>query len=270
MEANFSDKATFYQEGAYVQKSASEVLLSLLNIQEDQSVLDVGCGPGNITRQIASVTSNRVIGIDSATGMIHVAQESYKEVPNLGFAVYDAAELDYNNEFDVVYCNSAFQWFTQPEKIMQNFFKALKSGGRIGVQAPATSTYCPNFLEAIDLVRRHEPTAKIFSTFLSPWCFLETAEDYKNLFELHGFSVKHCEIREELRTLRPEQVYQNFQVGAENGYLSPANYPITLSQEYMDEFRRIVSEAFNTQTDSNGLVMLNFKRFYLLAEKAVV
>ncbi|MCL4352542.1 MAG: hypothetical protein M1318_07860 [Firmicutes bacterium] len=110
----------------------------------------------------------------------------------------------------------------------------------------------------------------MFSTFKSPWFFLESPVDYQNLFERQGFLVTHCSTREENRALSPEQVYQNFQVGAENGYLDPENYSVNLSQEYVDEFRCIVREAFYTQAGSDGLVTLKFRRFYLVAEKIAV
>ena len=142
IEANyFSDKAASYQSGAYVQTSASKVLLTLLHIHDNESVLDVGCGPGTITRHIASLTRNRVRGIDNAPGMIRVAKESSKGIANLDFAVRDLRDLDYDREFDVVYCNSAFQWFTAPDRVVQNFFRALTRSGRVGYELSRRLTH---------------------------------------------------------------------------------------------------------------------------------
>ena len=51
-EVNFNSKAFTYADNALVQKSASEVLLNLLSIQPEEGVLDIGCGPGHITKKL--------------------------------------------------------------------------------------------------------------------------------------------------------------------------------------------------------------------------
>jgi len=50
-EVNFNSKAFTYANNSLVQKSASEILLNLLSIQPGEDVLDLGCGPGHITKK---------------------------------------------------------------------------------------------------------------------------------------------------------------------------------------------------------------------------
>ena len=73
-DVNFNSKAFTYANNALVQKSASEILLNLLSIQKGEDVLDLGCGPGHITKKIAQITEGTVMGIDISQGLslIHI------------------------------------------------------------------------------------------------------------------------------------------------------------------------------------------------------
>jgi len=146
---NFSEIAKRYEENSIVQTSAGEKLLKLLNIGEFEDVLDLGCGTGKLTAEIRKLTKGRVVGVDVSEGMI---EEARKNASDVEFIVKAAEEIDFKEEFDVIFCNSAFQWFN-PHKALERCFKALKPGGRIGVQAPAKKNYCPNFIKAIKEVK---------------------------------------------------------------------------------------------------------------------
>lgn len=58
---DFGNKANSYERNALVQKSASQVLLNVLSIQDGEAILDLGCGPGSITRNIALLTRGDVV-----------------------------------------------------------------------------------------------------------------------------------------------------------------------------------------------------------------
>ncbi|MFZ5596548.1 MAG: methyltransferase domain-containing protein [Bacillota bacterium] len=264
---DFSSKASFYEENALVQKAASEVLLNLVSIKENEDVLDLGCGSGGVTRKIALLTRGVVVGADLAVGMINEAVRSGNNQGNVSYLVRDAEKLGFTEKFDVIYCNSAFQWFPDPKKVLQQCFAALKPGGRMGIQAPATSMYCPNFVTAVERVKANPLTRGIFNFFKSPWMFLDTAEEYRDLFEGCGFQVTHCRLSEESSRYTPEQAYNIYKSGAENGYLNQAYYSVQLTNEYIDTFRLLVKESIKEQTDQSGMVDLKFVRIYLVAEK---
>ena len=54
-KVDFSEIAKDYEELATIQKSASEILLNLLKIKENDDVLDLGCGTGHLTRKIRNL-----------------------------------------------------------------------------------------------------------------------------------------------------------------------------------------------------------------------
>ncbi len=263
---SFSKIARDYEKLATVQKSASEILLKLLRIKSYDDVLDVGCGTGHLTRKIRCLTNGKVVGIDPSEGMIKEAIEK-SEGLDIKYEVKSAEEMDYEGCFDVIFCNSAFQWFKNPKKAVENCYKALREGGRIGVQAPAKRVYCPNFIDVIEMVKRDERTREIFAHFREPWFFLETAEEYSSLFESCGFKVVFSKIDTIMTEHTADEVFKIFSSGAAIGYLNQNCYDVEITDDYISAFREIVREGFRRQSDERGMVKLRFNRIFLVALK---
>ncbi|POS71053.1 methyltransferase domain-containing protein [Diaporthe helianthi] len=110
-------------------------LLNKLGVTPGLHVLDVGCGPGNITAHIAEIVGEkgRVVGIDPSKQRIALAQEL--KTPNLSFHVGRAEDLSQlaSGSFDIVYVNSTFHWVEDQPAAVKEFGRVLKSGGRLGM-----------------------------------------------------------------------------------------------------------------------------------------
>lgn len=264
---NFSSKACTYEENGLVQKMTGRTLLNLLNINGFESILDLGCGPGGTTAQIAQMTTGTVVGVDVSAGMINKAAATYSGVSNLRFVVRDAAQLNYLNEFEHIFCNSVFQWFTDPKPVLKECWKALKPGGTMVVQAPATSKYCPIFIEATTRFASNSETAILFKHFKSPYYFLESAAEYQELFNRSGFAVDYCEFEDESNRFTVDEVMGIFKSGAENGYLNQAYYDVDLNNRYIETCRSILRSLLKSKSDADDKVDLKFTRVYLKATK---
>jgi len=263
---DFSKIATKYESHSLIQKSAGEVLLKLLEIGDTDDVLDLGCGVGNLTMKIREITEAKVMGIDSSEGMIKEAVEKSSGF-DIIFEVKSAEEMDYKGCFDVIFCNSSFQWFGDPEKAIKNCHTALRKGGRIGIQAPAKKVYSPNFIEAVEKVKENPRTRDIFPHFKAPWVLFETSDVYKNLFEKIGFRVVFYKIESIKTKHTPEEVFNLFSSGAAIGYLDQDFYDVKIDEDYMDTFKKIVKDAFVQQANEQGEVELIFNRVFLVAIK---
>lgn len=265
MNTDFSCISARYEHDSLIQKSAAEKLFGLLAIGGDENVLDLGCGTGNLTRRIRGMTGGRVVGVDPSEGMIREAASLAGN--DMSHMVLGAEDLAFDNEFDVIFCNSAFQWFGKPQQTLANCCNALRKGGRIGIQAPARENYCPNFVSAIEAVACATRTKDLFAGFRPPWLFLEAADEYGALFKEAGFSVSFSRI-EELATFHTvEEVMTIFESGAAAGYLNQEYYETRIDAVYCNEFRRIVQDSFHNQAAENGKVELLFNRIYLVAMK---
>ncbi len=69
-----------YAEKSLIQKSAARKLMGLLDLRGNESVLDVGCGPGHITALLAGTTTGKVLGTDVSEAMIEEARSSHSGI----------------------------------------------------------------------------------------------------------------------------------------------------------------------------------------------
>ena len=263
--SNFTTIAPKYRQTATLQKSASERLLDMLAISRTDDVLDLGCGTGHITQTIRLQTDGFVVGIDPSEGMI--AEARCNVAQNVAFHVGSAEGLNMPGQFDAIFCNSAFQWFREPSLAVSNCHAALRTGGRIAVQAPARSNYCPNFVRATESLKHDRRTQGAFAHFHSPWFFLETSQDYSNIFTMVGLHVLTSEIEDITQHCTPTKAIEMFESGAAAGYLNPDCYDIELPSDFISTARELIALSFHAQAASDGQVELTFSRIYLMARK---
>lgn len=100
-------------------------LLEFVPEDAGQSILDVGCGTGSLTAQLAD-RAGRVVGVDSSPSMVERARRLH---PDVDFAVCDALELPFEGEFDVVFSNAVFHWIGDHDALLRAVRRVLKPGG---------------------------------------------------------------------------------------------------------------------------------------------
>jgi trans-aconitate methyltransferase len=111
-----------YKDNSPNQKKWALELLAKAHLTGNESVLDIGCGDGEITALIAGeVRRGRVVGLDSSTGMIELARQRFpsKAHPNLSFVLKDAREIDFQSEFDLIFSNACLHWVTDHFPVLQ-------------------------------------------------------------------------------------------------------------------------------------------------------
>ena len=89
-----------------------ESLIELLAPQPEETILDLGCGTGHLTAQLAAAGAV-VLGIDSSTEMIEEARRSY---PDLRFEIGDARHLTFDQQFDAVFSNAVLHWIKDADR----------------------------------------------------------------------------------------------------------------------------------------------------------
>ena len=117
--------STLYQEKHQFVWQYGTDLLALLNPQQGDRILDLGCGTGQLSQKIAESGAN-VVGIDSSAEMIAQARQNY---PNLDFRVADAANFSLDMKFDSVFSNATLHWIKSPQAVITSIKNALKPGG---------------------------------------------------------------------------------------------------------------------------------------------
>ncbi|TLS27605.1 hypothetical protein PpBr36_04838 [Pyricularia pennisetigena] len=138
MVADTKELAKGYTVNNATQHNAGLFLLDRLAVKPGMHVLDVGCGPGNLTAHIAELVgpTGKVVGVDPSKERIALAQELATTRPNLTFQVGQAEDLSRfaDGSFDIVYVNSTFHWIGDQARAVREFYRVLKQGGgRVGI-----------------------------------------------------------------------------------------------------------------------------------------
>ncbi len=100
-------------------------LLTYIPDHPAQSILDLGCGTGTLTIQLAELGS-RVMGVDSSPSMIEKARERF---PGLTFQICDALALPFEAEWDVIFSNAVFHWISDHDTLLESIRHALTPQG---------------------------------------------------------------------------------------------------------------------------------------------
>ena len=110
----------------------------LAHLTPGTSLLDVGCGPGTITVDLARrVEPGLVVGIDREPAVIEVAATSYPTAahPNLRFVTADVYGLEFDDEsFDVVFAHQVLQHLTDPVAALREMRRVVRDGGLLAVR----------------------------------------------------------------------------------------------------------------------------------------
>ena len=103
-----------------------------VGLKDAKLVLDVGCGSGVVTRDIANLTKGKVIAIDGSKDMIKVAKEVLKRYNNVELRVGKAENLPFKKDtFDIVICNLLLMWADDPQKVVDEMSRVTKNNGRV-------------------------------------------------------------------------------------------------------------------------------------------
>ena len=104
----------------------------------DMTVLDIGCGPGTITLDFATLVSNgRVVGLDAAAGVLDGARALATErgVKNVEFVTGDATALAFaDGTFDIVHAHQVLQHVGDPVRVLSEMRRVTKPGGIVAAR----------------------------------------------------------------------------------------------------------------------------------------
>ncbi len=175
-----------YKKASKHQKEWGNSLIAELSLDGDEEILDLGCGDGGLTEQLAQLVPNgKVLGIDASVGMIDSAKNRIKT--NLTFMQMDINTIGFQNMFDVIFSNAALHWIKDHERLLKNTFRALKENG-ILLWDFAGDGNCSNFFEIVREKIQSEKYKQYFSDFEWPW-YMPAKEDYEKIVVASGYST---------------------------------------------------------------------------------
>jgi ubiquinone/menaquinone biosynthesis C-methylase UbiE len=179
----FNRAARGYDDSCIVksyQRRVQALVLEKLRLEKGMHILDLGCGTGWATLEIASRLegTGAVIGLDLSERMIEQAQRKLAGLgyDNVEFVLKSASSLDYDGYFDTVLSTNAFHHFVDKEEIFSRVWRSLKPHGTFVIQ-----DFCDDFfwMRALDFLGKIGEKAHVGTT---------TSNGLKELFLATGFS----------------------------------------------------------------------------------
>jgi trans-aconitate 2-methyltransferase len=165
-----------------------------LDLGPSEAVLDVGCGDGKVTKELAlRVPSGRVVGIDSSADMVRLARETWgPSSPNLEFRVVDARALDFPPIFDWVFSNSTLHWVPDHPAVLRGVVRALEPGGRVVLSMGGRGTAAAVHRALADF-QREGPWAPYLADVVAPHHFFGP-EEYGRWLAEAGLQARRVEL----------------------------------------------------------------------------
>ena len=171
-------------------------ILERLQLRGDESIVDLGCGSGENTVELARRNpGGSTIGIDSSAAMIEAANKvlaaAEPEIrPRLSFRIGDIRDFTARCEYDVVFSNAALQWVPGHREIFTRIFAALKPGGRVVVQMPKNDAETTQV--TILQLAGESPWREILQKVSVPSQAVPGPERYAKLLDEIGFVDLEC------------------------------------------------------------------------------
>ena len=244
------------------QERWAKELIELLAPNENEHILDLGCGDGRHTAAIAAlVPGGKVVGVDRSPDMIQYARRQFPsdKIPNLSFFQADASALPFDAQFDAVFSNAVLHWVIDHKPVLAGIARSLRPGGRCilqmggkgnGDEVTAAVTECLAKWQA------GEHSAE------SGYAFYD-AMQYRRWVEQAGLCADSVELIEK------DMVHAN--ADAFTGWLRTAWQPYTTRapEDRREPFLNAVTERYLAAhpADSQGQVHVDMVRLQVLARK---
>ena len=171
------------QNGAFVHGMAGGVV-EWLDAEAGESILDLGCGDGQLTQRIVR-TGASVVGVDASAEMVAAARGR-----GIVADVASAEALPFaRKEFDAVFSNAVLHWIRDQDAMMAQVRRVLKPNGRFVAEMGGHGNVAAIRVAFMAVLARHG-----FADSEEGVNYYPTPEEYTRRLARHGFDVERMEL----------------------------------------------------------------------------
>lgn len=243
------------------------MMLSRLQLGPHEQIVDLGCGTGEHTVELARRTDEgRVVGIDSSPAMIERALRLHQTLDvdlrnRLHFRLADFRDLEGDREYTVVFSNAALQWASDHRRIFVGVYHALRENGRLAVQMPANENETAQF--TMRQMATEPPWNATLSAVKTPSADnVLPALDYNRILTEIGFAEVNCFYHTFCHPMQsPSEVVEFCRSTSLRPFLD--RLPADHSSSFVAELNRRLQAAYGT----SGPLNFDFRRLFLWARR---
>ena len=224
-------------------------LVELLAPKPGERILDLGCGTGHLTAQIADAGAT-VVGMDHSAEMLEQAHAAY---PTLQFLQADARDFYFDEPFDAVFSNAVLHWVRPPEAVVQRVYAALRPGGRFVAELGGRG----NVHRVLNAVHNAAEQLGLPADFLQS--YFPSVGEYTPLLEAAGLEVRSAILFDRPTALAGADGLRN--------WVKMFRRPVVASvpAERRDDFLSAVEEAARTELFRHGGWFADYRRLRITA-----
>lgn len=252
--------ARHYKENSQLQFSLAQDPIANYPFQGDENVLDVGCGDGKITAQIAEkVPNGQVLGIDKSSSMIELAKLSFSQdiQQNLKFEMEDIQQLTTHDMFDLITSFSCLHWVDNQITALKKIKDLLKPTGKVII---LTFPRCSTFWDPIEFVADSPKWKKYFMKNPRPYHFLNE-DDYKRITTELGLKILHIETSSHVAKFKEKKGFEDYV----RGWLPfLIDLPKSLHDQFLEEIGNKSLEFI--PIDNEGNVNHPYEKIFIILE----
>jgi len=246
------DSTLYDQSHGFVSKYG-EGILSYLNPKPNERILDLGCGTGDLAKEIF-LTGATVIGTDSSSDMIIKAKSKF---PEIQFYQMDARELKFDVQFDAIFSNAVLHWIPEKEIVIEKMYSQLKDNGRIVLEfgGKGNNQQMLKALRDVFIKRGYVNNAKI-----DCWYYPSIGE-YSTELEKQDFRVVHAEHFDRITPLKGNQ-------GIKDWFIMFGDYLfIDITDAEKNDILNEVQDKLKETHFIDGVWNADYKRIRIVAVK---
>jgi trans-aconitate methyltransferase len=233
------------------------------------TVVDLGCGPGNVSPFLRGRFSNASLWcVDTSDAMLERAKADHAKdarfkSPPVSYVNADFESFKLDKKIDLIFSNAAFHWvsFDIHRRLLPNLLKQLSPGGTLAFQMPDTRQQASHMLMQ-EAAKQAGLGAKMDKV---RWVTTEVdPEQYYDLLtplcsSLDMWSTRYCQILE-----GENPVYEFTRASGFGPYLAAAGGADSVDgQKLIAKYKELLLKAYPKH---NGKTLFNFNRFFLVAQ----
>jgi trans-aconitate 2-methyltransferase len=227
-------------------------LLGLVQPRPDMRIVDLGCGTGELTREVhRSLAARETVGLDSSPAMLE------RSAPHAGgglrFERGDIATFAERDACDLLFSNAALHWVPDHEALLARLTQALRAHGQLAVQVPANFDH-PSHVTATEVGAELGLAPHPVNVLLP--------ERYASALHRLGYGDQHVRLQVYAHRLRSREDVVEWVKGT-----LLTDYARRLEPEAFDEFLRRYRDRLLARLPDTRPFLFTFKRILFWARR---